>query len=155
MRIALLSGLLLLAGCTTIRPGEDAEETTECRQVFEAVYLSVTDARGEPAHGAAVTATNLRTGETYGPCPADWTFSSGGVFPPGCQADPSVGLFSPSTLAYYKIVDDGHRAGLSAEGDTLLVRGMRGDRSFETRQVVRDDGCHVEKTWGLDEVRLR
>ena len=141
---------LALAGCSSLRPAQ--EETTGCREVFEAVYLSVTDASGAPAHGAAVTATNLRTGAVYGPCPADPT---GAVLPPGCAADPSIGLFDPPDLAYYKLVDDGHRGGLSARGDTLLVRGTRGDAAFETRQVVRDDGCHVERTWGLETVRLR
>jgi hypothetical protein len=154
MRPLVLLLPFLLAGCTSLRPAEAEDEVAGCREVFEAVYLSVVDRNGEPAPGATVSATNLRTGEVYGPCPADDT-ATGTVLPAGCQADPSIGLFDPPDLAYYKIVDDRHREGLSARGDTLLIRGTRGDRSFETRQVIRDDGCHVEKTWGLDEVRLR
>ena len=152
--LALLPLAFAVAGCSSLRPSEAEEDATGCRQVFEAVYLSVTDARGAPAHGAAVSATNLRTGEVYGPCP-DGPAAPGAVLPAGCQADPSIGLFDPPDLAYYKLVDDGHRGGLSARGDTLLVRGTRGDAAFETRQVVRDDGCHVERTWGLETVRLR
>ena len=130
-----------------------AAEKPGCRPVLDAVYLSVSDARGAPAPGAALTATNLRTGVTFGPCPASST--GGNLLAPGCQVDPNLGLFSPRDLAYYKILGDEHRAGLSASGDTVLVRGSRGDAAFATRMVIKDDGCHVRKTWGLDTVRLR
>lgn len=152
-RLALLLPLFL-AGCTTLRPGTDADEATGCREFIDAVYLSVTDARGAPAPGVTVSATNLRTGEVYGPCPEPGAAPTG-VLAPGCQVDPKTGLFSPSDLAYYKILGDEHRAGLSTRGDTVLVRGTRGDAAFATRMVIEDDGCHVEKTWGLDAVKLR
>ena len=153
MRPFLLLLPLLLVGCSSLHPRESGEQATGCREVVEAVYLSVTDARGEPAPGAAVTATNLRTGETYGPCPEGR--EAFGILAAGCQADPDIGLFTPRDLAYYKILGDEHRAGLSARGDTILVRGSRGDAAFETRLVIEDDGCHVQKTWGLDAVKLR
>jgi hypothetical protein len=138
MRALVLLPLLAITGCSLFW-SDGEEEGVVCTREFVRHRLVVQLPDGSPAEGARVTATNERTGATYGPCDES---EAGGV---GCEL-----RFEPGT---YVVYTDGQR--VSPLGDEVTVRGTRGDRSFEATFRFAAGQCHVEKRAGPDAVTLR
>jgi hypothetical protein len=112
----------LLAGC-------DSGTAPFCTTDFRAISFTLVDTLGAPVSDATVTRVLLRTGEILTPTP--------------------VGQTAPGT---YVVVDDGSKAKLQADGDSIGV-GITpvSGTSIEAYYVVTvPGGCHVNKVSGGD-----
>ena len=136
MRTLVLVLPLLLVGCSLF--DSDEEDAVACLTVEVQHELAVQLPDGTPAEGVRLTATNERTGATYGPCDGAQT----GV---GCAASTQPGR--------YVIYTDGLDA--SRGSDDVTVRGIQGDLAFEAAFQFRQGACHVEKVAGPDSATLR
>ena len=138
MRALFWIPLFALAGCSLLWPGAE-DEGVDCLAIFTEHRLDVLLPDGAPADSVSITATNRRTGTTYGPC-------DGG-------AEPGVGCSSVGAPGRYTVYTDGLQA--SERGDDVTVRGARGDLQFEAAFRFAQGICGVAKVAGPDSVTLR
>lgn len=127
MRTLPLASLLLvsLLGC--------ADQPTVCTESFAMVPLTVLTQGGVPVSGLAISATTLRTGQSY-------------------DVPQQNGIGGPGA---YIVFDDGLHARIRASGDSVRVTGSDAAPRF-TADFMFDipGGCHVRKVAGPDTVRV-
>ena len=99
-----------------------------CTAVLHSKRFSVVDAQGQPADDVEVVVTHKESGEVLD------------------TSDPES--HEPGT---YVLVTSNH-IGPVEDGDTLVVKGEKGDASFEEEFIVRTDGCHPDAIEGPDEI---
>ena len=134
MRLAFLL-LPLLAGCDMFDQGD----CTADERYYE-VTLLLPD--GSPATGASLTATNARTGITYGPCTGD-DAEVGGV---GCEWN---------ELGQYVVYTDGQYQQTSERSDVVVVRASLDGRTAEAAFRFARGECHVYQRSGPDTLTLQ
>lgn len=126
MRAVSFASLLVpLLGC--------ADQSTVCTAEFAMVPLTVLTQGGAPVSGLTISATTLRTGQSYG------ISQQNGIGGPGA----------------YIVFDDGLRDRIRSSGDPVRVTGSDAAPRF-TADFVFDirGGCHVRKVAGPDTVRV-
>ena len=118
--------LASLLGCSA--------EPTVCTASFAMVPLTVLTQGGAPVPGLTISATTLRTGQSFGvPQPL-------GGSQPGA----------------YVVFDDGLRDRIRASGDSVRITGSGGAAGF-TANFIFDvpGGCHVRKVAGPDTITVQ
>ena len=136
MRLAFLL-LPLLAGCDIFDQGD-------CTDEFRIYDVAVLLPDGSPASEAEVTATNRRTGTTYGPCTDP-------------QA-PYVGCFGRggSDSTRYVVYSDVYSDETSRRGDDVTVTAEQGGLASEAAFRFRSGSCNsVQKRSGPDTLTLQ
>ena len=128
---------LLLAGCSSASPAD----VTGCRAYFAIFTTDIQLPDGSPADSVRVTATNRRTGITYGPCDGSAALTIGCPF----GDEPS----------HYIVYTDAQLDETSERGDDVTVRGTLNARAFQADFRFRRDRCHVYQVAGPDTVTLR
>ena len=127
MRAHLLLLSLLLApliGC------DDQPAQGVCTALFAAISVTVQTQGGAPVTGLSITATNLRTGQSFG-------------------VPQSLGT-GPGT---YVVFDDNLRDRVRVSGDSVRVIGSDSAPRFTGYFVIDvPEGCHVRKVAGPDTV---
>lgn len=108
----------------------DQAEPIVCTALFAMIPLTVRTQGGAPVSGLAISATVLRTGQSF--------------------AVPQFGGGEPGT---YVVFDDNLRDRISASGDSVRIVGSGGPPAF-TADFRFDvpGGCHVRKVAGPDTV---
>lgn len=127
MRTLPLVSLLVaaLVGC--------ADQATVCTASFAMVPLTVLTQGGAPVSGLVITATTLRTGQSYG------IPQQNGIGGPGA----------------YIVFDDGLHDRIRSSGDVVRVTGSDGVPRFTADfEIDIPGGCHVRKVAGPDTVRV-
>jgi hypothetical protein len=101
-----------------------------CTALFAMIPLTVQTQDGVPASGLTISATIVRTGQTF--------------------TVPQIGIGGPGT---YVVFDDNFLGRIRASGDSVRVTGSDGTLGFA--QIFLFDapgGCHVQKVAGPDMV---
>jgi hypothetical protein len=113
-----------LIGC-----GDQATRSA-CTELFAMVPLTVQTRQGGPASGLTISATILRTAQTF--------------------TVPQIGIGVPGT---YVVFDDNFLDRIRASGDSVRVTGSDSTLGFSELFVFdAPGGCHVQKVVGPDTV---
>jgi hypothetical protein len=107
-----------------------------CTQQFVMHNLTVLSPGGEPADSVQIIVSNKATSDIYDVCGSSL-----------CEETPADGQ--------YIILHDGFFGKIDSDGETIVVHGEKGDRSFTEQFIFGDDGCHIQKIAGPDSVYLR
>ena len=129
MRILLLALPLLVAGCSLLGiSGGDAPLV--CTEEFRTYGVQVVDAQGRPVEGLMATSRVERTGAVLAEGQAPF----------------------PSAEGRYLVATDADRARIRPEGDTVRFTASGQGLHAEATFTFFDDGCHVVKESGPEEV---
>lgn len=124
MRALLLAALALAAG------GCDTASQYACTLEFRTIQVTVADAFGRPVEGLTTTSILERSGELL-----------------DLSGDPSDGAGGRYTVA-----SDAHLDLLGIEGDEVTFHAEGEGVRAEARYVLADDGCHITKQEGPNEI---
>lgn len=107
-----------------------------CTAVFITHTITVLTPDDEPADSVQITVLNKETGNEYDVCN-------------------STICDEPPRSNPYIIFHDGFLEKVDSDGEEVIVRGAKGDKSFTEQFTFRDDGCHIRKVAGPDSVYLQ
>lgn len=127
--------LLILASCFILSCSTDSDSRV-CTGEFVVHYLTVLTPGDEPADAVQIEVSNKETGEIYNVCEDD------SICGPG-EED-----------GRYVIFHDGFLGEVNSDGEEVIVEGFQADSSFTEEFVFGDDGCHIQKYEGPDQVYL-
>ena len=127
--------LSLLLGCVLLLTACDDQGLYACTDDFRAVAVEVVDGAGRPVEGLTAESVNERTGEAL----SAETLADG--------ARGSAGA--------YVVASDADLDALHVDGDPVRFTASGEGVIATARFILADDGCHVSKEEGPDQITAR